>query len=72
MMADCADDVRKVARLSGKNRTDVYKHLKRFGVPLNKNKSYGHKGNWGDLSDQEPISSEFPIVNFQWGPPPTP
>jgi hypothetical protein len=54
LMAACGNNVRKVARVSASNRADVYKKLERFGVPLPRRTSHGHRGNWGDLSNEEP------------------
>lgn len=53
-MAVCDASVSKMGRLTATNRQDVYKKLKRFGVQLPVNTKRGHRGNWGDLSNEEP------------------
>jgi hypothetical protein len=55
LLAACGNNVCKVAHASASNRADVYKKLARFGVPLPRRTSHGHRGNWGDLSNEEPV-----------------
>jgi len=54
LMFTCGANVCEMARLSASNRQDVYKKLARFGVKLPGGTRCGHKGNWGDLSNEEP------------------
>lgn len=54
VMRTCGGNICLVARVSASNRADVYKKLKRFAVPLPAGSRGPHRGNWGDLSDEEP------------------
>lgn len=56
LMESCDANVSRMARVSQTNRTDVYKKLKRYKVKLPKTARHygGHRGNWGDLSNEEP------------------
>jgi hypothetical protein len=54
LVKSCGGSAVLIARLSGTYRTDVYKKLKRFHVALPGGSCRGHRGNWGDLSNEEP------------------
>lgn len=54
LMQTCDANVTRMARLSRTNRTAVYKQLRRFKVAKPANSRTGHRGNWGDLSNEEP------------------
>jgi hypothetical protein len=53
MMVGCKANVTKMARVSGSNRQDVYKKLKRFKVklPVTARHCGGHRGRWGTLTN---------------------
>lgn len=57
MAAACDSNVMRMARVSGCHRAHVYQCLKRFGVTLSKTTRHGHRGNWGDLSNEMPLKS---------------
>jgi transcriptional regulator of acetoin/glycerol metabolism len=54
VMKACDANVCEMARVSGVNRTQLYKILKRFKVELPKRAR--HYGDWGDLSNEAPIA----------------
>lgn len=39
-------NITQAGRIAGVNRTDVYKHLTRYGVQLNP-RPHAHRGSWG-------------------------
>jgi transcriptional regulator of acetoin/glycerol metabolism len=55
LMFACGANVCEMARVSASNRQDVYKKLQRFQVKLPGGTRRGHRGNWGDLSNEEPV-----------------
>lgn len=69
LLAECGDNVTFASRISGVNRTDLYKHLKRLGVTLGRPVKRGNAA-WQALSDVEinvnPASIAKKVIGNRW------